>query len=347
MTFKSFSVKHQQSLLLIIFFTMSFVGVKPYRDGEKHHKHHNSLSDNNSFETMNNTRVIAQIGGSAILPCVVDASSPATVTWIRRRDYRLLTVGLTTYSSEERFHVEHARHKGVWDLRIKSVQKSDKGIYECNLSHHPPKSIFIEVFVVEAFAEITGTPDVHIDEGSTLRLECRIVKATEKPAYVFWYHEDKMVNFNLQDGYSVITIPKLSTFAHNHHPDDDDDDVDDDNDITHHIFPLLLDSHNSIESGLQVEHETPTAISVLLVQEVQFKHAGNYTCAPSNTRPTNINVHVLRGKYTFLSLSRHQNILTLVPVIKMLIVSKRYHDVVFVVDLNSQHDYISTRYIDV
>jgi hypothetical protein len=44
--------------------------------------------------------------------------------------------------------VEHTRHRGVWDLRIKSVRKEDEGIYECNLSLHPPESIFISVSVV-------------------------------------------------------------------------------------------------------------------------------------------------------------------------------------------------------
>lgn len=58
------------------------------------------------------------------------------------------TVGLTTYSSDERFHVEHTRHRGVWDLRIKSVKKDDEGVYECNLSLHPPESIFVSVSVV-------------------------------------------------------------------------------------------------------------------------------------------------------------------------------------------------------
>jgi hypothetical protein len=42
------------------------------------------------------------------------------------------------------------------------------------------------VVVVEAKAEILGMPDVHIAEGSTLKLECKIVQATENPTYVFW-----------------------------------------------------------------------------------------------------------------------------------------------------------------
>lgn len=70
------------------------------------------------------------------------------VSWIRRRDFQLLTVGLSTYSSDDRFLVEHARHMGHWSLRIKSVRDDDRGLYECQLSIHPTQSIFIELKVV-------------------------------------------------------------------------------------------------------------------------------------------------------------------------------------------------------
>jgi hypothetical protein len=89
-----------------------------------------------------------------------------------------------------------------------------------------------------------------------------------------------MVNFNLQDGYSVLTIPKSPP----QHPTDDD--------VNPDKMPPLSESLNSI----QMSSEMPIASSVLLVHGVQFEHAGNYTCAPSNTRPTNINVHVLKGE---------------------------------------------------
>lgn len=103
------------------------------------------------------------------------------------------------------------------------------------------------------------------------------------------YHEDKMVNFNLQDGYSVLTMskPSPSSLLPNQ-----DDDLDLDKN------PPLLDSDNLLQSNDEMNNEMPTASSILLVHGVQFKHGGNYTCAPSNTRPTNINVHVLKGKYT-------------------------------------------------
>jgi hypothetical protein len=68
---------------------------------------------------------------------------------VRRQDFQtLLTVGLSTYSGDDRYLVEHARHAGHWSLRIKSVRDDDAGLYECQLSVYPVQSIFIELQVV-------------------------------------------------------------------------------------------------------------------------------------------------------------------------------------------------------
>lgn len=75
---------------------------------------------------------------------------------MRRRDFQLLTVGVQRHSSDSRFQVEHARHMaGHWSLRIKSVREEDKGFYECQLSIHPPQSIFVELKVVGKFIIFT------------------------------------------------------------------------------------------------------------------------------------------------------------------------------------------------
>jgi hypothetical protein len=67
------------------------------------------------------------------------------------------------------------------------------------------------------------------------------------------------------------------------------------------LLSTNIDSNNLIESQASSRNnengELSSASSVLLVHEVQFKHAGNYTCAPSNTRSTSINVHVLKGNF--------------------------------------------------
>ncbi|XP_029729402.2 uncharacterized protein LOC109419083 [Aedes albopictus] len=383
----------RQLLAVIVFFTIALGA--PHSDPS-------SLTDNYLapamsqayFATRNNTKVTAQKGGTALLPCTVLTQTSALVSWVRRRDFQLLTVGLSTYSSDERFLVHHIRHMGHWALRIKAVRDEDQGLYECQLSVHPVQSVFVELQVVDAVADIVGAPDLHIDEGSTLRLECKLERATEYPDYVFWYHQHSMVNFDQQNGFSVTPFqPVVNNTAspdelaadqpypmpmdqnhhghghhhqhhnpqhhlhhqhhhhhhhHRHHPqhrlppqdptplDGDNDDDDASNFGGWNVLDLLnpaavasgsmnlLDAPPLLDSGellatdltagfsaveeqlhqwalnqsgfLPYSHILQPATSVLTIKEVHSKHAGNYTCAPSNTRPASITVHVLQGE---------------------------------------------------
>ncbi|KAG7177509.1 putative lachesin-like 18, partial [Homarus americanus] len=102
-----------------------------------------------------------------------------------------------------------------WQLHIRYVQVRDAGAYECQVSSHPPTSLFVHLEVVEAEAEILGAPEKHVKLGSTLRL-------------------------------SVV---------------------------------VESDDHTS----------------VLMVTSANRHHSGNYTCAPSNTKPASILVHILNG----------------------------------------------------
>ncbi|MPC33159.1 hypothetical protein E2C01_026502 [Portunus trituberculatus] len=56
---------------------------------------------------------------------------PVTVSWIRRRDYHILTSGLHTYSRDARFSVVRSEEADDWALRIRFLQKRDEGAYEC------------------------------------------------------------------------------------------------------------------------------------------------------------------------------------------------------------------------
>ena len=57
--------------------------------------------------------------------------------------------------------------------------------------------------VSEARAEILGGPDKFVKSGSSLRLTCLLKKSTEPPAYVFWYHENRMINYDVGRGVRV------------------------------------------------------------------------------------------------------------------------------------------------
>ncbi|XP_050074647.1 uncharacterized protein LOC126562242 [Anopheles maculipalpis] len=157
------------------------------------------------FGTENYTLVTSQIGSTAHVPCRIHHIGEGVVSWIRRKDYHLLTVGLTTYSSDERFSATHLQNSEDWTLQIKFVQDRDAGLYECQVSTHPPTSIFLELKVVEARAEIVGPQVKYLTPDSTLKLICRVVQSTEASAFIFWYHNNRMINYDLDRGINVST----------------------------------------------------------------------------------------------------------------------------------------------
>ncbi|CAG9801356.1 unnamed protein product [Chironomus riparius] len=155
------------------------------------------------FGTENHTEVIAQVGTTAHLPCTIHNIGEGVVSWIRKNDYHLLTVGLTTYSSDERFCATHLKNSEDWTLQIKYVQMRDAGQYECQVTKYPPMSIFLTLNVVEARAEIVGPSLKYLTPGSTLKLICKVLQSTEATAYIFWYHDNRMINYDLDRGINV------------------------------------------------------------------------------------------------------------------------------------------------
>ncbi|XP_028050982.2 neural cell adhesion molecule 2 isoform X2 [Monomorium pharaonis] len=141
--------------------------------------------------------VFAQTGTNALLPCPY-FNSPGIVTWIRRKDRQLLTVGRSTHSIDTRFVVESL--SPGWNLLIKNVKHEDAGLYECQIQTEPVQQRFVQLNITEAYAVIPGGPDLHVKQGSSLRLECQLMAATESPVFVFWYREAHMINYDNEPG---------------------------------------------------------------------------------------------------------------------------------------------------
>lgn len=148
------------------------------------------------FLQANNTEAQAQVGSAVILHCPAHDIGENTVSWIRRRDYHLLTVGDTSYTSDERFQVQYVKQQKDWQLHILYVQARDDGVYECQVSSHPPVSLLSTLHVHEATSEVLGGPEKYVRVGSSLRLVCVLKDNTQPPAYVFWYHGPHMINFH-------------------------------------------------------------------------------------------------------------------------------------------------------
>ncbi|KAJ8683881.1 hypothetical protein QAD02_019673 [Eretmocerus hayati] len=59
--------------------------------------------------------------------------------------------------------------------------------------------------ISEARAEIDGTSEKFVRPGSTLQLHCLVKKSTETPSYLFWYHNRRMINYDVERGVNVST----------------------------------------------------------------------------------------------------------------------------------------------
>lgn len=244
-----------------------------------------------------------QVGSTAYLHCPVVNLGERPLSWVRRRDWAILSHGQNMFIQDDRFQLAPADHitsnqakdhqksqnRSVrsnrvgggghtspafgsrfnsqhnivrstastallqdnesvqdWILMIKHVQANDSGSYECQvtLADGGVRSHQAELKVETPEAFILADEEYHIDTGSSLSLVCIIEKATEPPAYVFWYHNDRMVNYDSERGISVTTTPGRRTH------------------------------------------------SQLSIKKAVVSDSGNYTCAPARSLPASIQVFV-------------------------------------------------------
>ncbi|KAK5639601.1 hypothetical protein RI129_012093 [Pyrocoelia pectoralis] len=62
------------------------------------------------------------------------------------------------------------------------------------------------VLVSVPTATILGGPDLFVAKGSTINLTCLIRYSSDPTAYIFWYHDEKVISYDSgRGGVSVIT----------------------------------------------------------------------------------------------------------------------------------------------
>ena len=55
------------------------------------------------------------------------------VSWVRRRDWHILTVGDKVFTQDARFGLHHKPKRREWTLVIKYLQNRDEGTYVCQV----------------------------------------------------------------------------------------------------------------------------------------------------------------------------------------------------------------------
>ncbi|KAK4327476.1 hypothetical protein Pmani_002032 [Petrolisthes manimaculis] len=149
-----------------------------------------------NLENYTVTDIKVNTGDVAYLPCrFPQLSTLHQVSWIRRRDWNILTTGVSTYTSDRRFNVLHPQTTDDWTLQLKRVDKKDNGTYECQMyTGTGVLSQFVNLYVSTPQAAILGPRELYVEEGDTITLICVIQQS--KPPFVFWYLGESMVNYN-------------------------------------------------------------------------------------------------------------------------------------------------------
>ncbi|XP_047485413.1 zwei Ig domain protein zig-8-like [Penaeus chinensis] len=158
------------------------------------------------FDASMSSTYTAYLGKTATLTCVVHAArSDKSVSWIRGRDLRILTVGGYTYTTDLRFEALHQKASSEWTLRIKSVQLRDQGSYECQITTKPIRTFNVFLKVVEPTVEVIGAPDIYVNTASMINLTCVVNHAPYPPEAITWFHGNQTISYtSKRGGVSVV-----------------------------------------------------------------------------------------------------------------------------------------------
>ncbi|KAH8333771.1 hypothetical protein KR059_003252 [Drosophila kikkawai] len=228
----------------------------------------------------------------AIIKCRVDSLHDKSVSWIRKRDLHILTVGTATYTTDKRFQVTESKDSREWTLHVKSPLAKDTGIYECQVNTEPKMSMAFQLNIIEispdAKAVISGPHDLHFKAGSAIILNCLVQQPSVKDiGPIYWYRGEHMITpFDADDGQPEAPVGRQEATGKG---------------IAEDVSP------NDIMSEVDLQKEFATRIAMesqlgdtlksrLRISNAQTTDTGNYTCQPTTASSASVLVHVINGE---------------------------------------------------
>ncbi|CAB0035031.1 unnamed protein product [Trichogramma brassicae] len=163
------------------------------------------------FDNATKRDTTTTVGQSAYLHCRVRNLGDRAVSWIRKRDLHILTVGILTYTNDQRFQSLHSDGSDEWTLKISSPQVRDSGVYECQVSTEPKISLAYKLNVVVSKAKIVGNSELYIKSGSDINLTCVVLQTPDPPSFIYWYRGEHVINYSQRGGISVVTEKQTRT----------------------------------------------------------------------------------------------------------------------------------------
>lgn len=64
------------------------------------------------------------------------------MSWIRRRDWQILSSGNSAFTKDARFQLHHRHASQEWTLLVKYLQKRDEGTYVCQVINQRIRKIY-------------------------------------------------------------------------------------------------------------------------------------------------------------------------------------------------------------
>ncbi|XP_044727654.1 limbic system-associated membrane protein-like [Chrysoperla carnea] len=163
------------------------------------------------FDNSTRRETTTTVGQTAYLHCRVRNLGDRAVSWIRKRDLHILTVGILTYTNDQRFQSLHSDGTDEWTLKVSSPQTRDTGTYECQVSTEPKISQAFRLNVVVSKAKILGNPELYIKSGSDINLTCIVLQTPDPPSFIYWYRGGNVINYSQRGGISVVTEKQTRT----------------------------------------------------------------------------------------------------------------------------------------
>ncbi|GBM32995.1 hypothetical protein AVEN_263489-1 [Araneus ventricosus] len=114
------------------------------------------------------------------------------VSWVRKKDLHILTLGEQVYTNHKRFRLVHLQNSPVWTLEIKDSRKEDSGIFECQVYTEPKMSYDFQLNVFALALHISPGPILYIKSGASVNLTCQATDETGT-VFLFWSHNGRVL----------------------------------------------------------------------------------------------------------------------------------------------------------
>ncbi|XP_055610158.1 zwei Ig domain protein zig-8-like [Uranotaenia lowii] len=231
-------------------------------------------------------------GDPAFLSCKVEQLGSYSVSWIRTRDLHILSVDRYTYTADQRFQALHNNETDEWILNIKWTERKDTGIYECQISTLPVKSLALYLVVLDESELVRRQDDILYDLPVPASLPSALSignsdiynRMYADRDYLYLAATTQILEGTMVYGYKGENLNLTCIINHNYDR------------RPSHVIWYHQNDIVAYESLRKREKSPLNSITVVhLIRNVDFDDAGNYTCAPESYGSASTIVQILDG----------------------------------------------------